>query len=70
MNLTLELLQKHMGVSKNRGKTTQIIHLFMGFSIIFTIHFGGVSFPLFLVQHPNIHLIVGRPIKLRVGNFQ
>ena len=29
-----------MGVSKNRGKTPQIIHLFIGFSIIFTIHFG------------------------------
>ena len=36
-----------MGVSKNRGgKPPQIIHLFIGFSIIFTIHFGG--FPLFL----------------------
>ncbi len=30
----------HLGVSKNRGKTPQIIHLFIGFSIIFTIHFG------------------------------
>ncbi len=29
-----------LGVSKNNGKTTQIIHLFIGFSIIFTIHFG------------------------------
>ena len=28
-----------MGVSKNRGGP-QIIHLFIGFSIIFTIHFG------------------------------
>ena len=30
-----------MGVSKNRGVSPQIIHLFIGFSIIFTIHFGG-----------------------------
>ena len=41
----------YMGVSKNNGKTPQIIHLFVGFSIIFTIHFGG-QIPLFLVQHP------------------
>ena len=27
--------------TKNRGKTPQIIHLLIGFSIIFTIHFGG-----------------------------
>ena len=39
-----------LGVSKNNGKTPQIIHLFIGFSMIFTIHFG--VFPLFLVQHP------------------
>ncbi len=26
--------------TKNNGKTTQIIHLFIGFSIMFTIHFG------------------------------
>ena len=31
---------------KNRGKTPQIIHLFIGFSIIFTIHFGGFP-PIF-----------------------
>ena len=30
----------------------QIIHLFIGFSLIFTIHFGG-KIPLFLVQHPH-----------------
>ena len=35
----------YMGVSKNRGIYPQIIHLFIGFSIIFTIHFGV---PLFL----------------------
>ena len=36
-----------MDVSKNSGKTPpQIIHLLIGFSIIFTMHFGG--FPLFL----------------------
>ena len=31
----------------------QIIHLFIGFSIIFTIHFGG-QIPIFLVQHPYV----------------
>ena len=31
----------HMDVSKNNG-FPQIIHLFTGFSIIFTIHFGGI----------------------------
>ena len=38
-----------MGVSKNRG--TPKSSILIGFSIIFTIHFGG--FPLFLVQHPD-----------------
>ena len=38
--------------SKNRGgKTPQIIHLFIGFSIIFTIHFG-VLYPYFW-KHPH-----------------
>ena len=32
---------RYMGVSKNRGKTPQIIPCLMGVSIIFTIHFGG-----------------------------
>ena len=36
-----------MGVSKNMGKTPQIIHLKIGVSVIFTIHFGG-KIPLFL----------------------
>ena len=31
----------YKGVSKHRGKTPQIIHLEIGFSIIFTIHLGG-----------------------------
>ena len=31
----------HRGVSENNGFSPQIIHLFIGFSIIFTIHFGG-----------------------------
>ena len=35
----------NMDVSKNNGFSPQIIHLFIGFSIIFTIHFGV---PLFL----------------------
>ena len=34
-----------MGVSKNMGKPPKSSHLFIGFSIIFTIHFG---IPLFL----------------------
>ena len=38
----------YMGVSKNRGSPKSSI---LGFSIIFTIHFGK-HFPLFLVQHP------------------
>ena len=37
-----------MGVSKNRG--TPKSSILIGFSIIFTMHFGG--FPPFLVQHP------------------
>ena len=41
-----------MDVSENSGFSPQIIHLFIGFSMIFTIHFGG-EIPLFLVQHPN-----------------
>ena len=36
-----------MGVSKNSGKTPQIILILIGFSsIIFTIHFGGVNTPI------------------------
>ena len=45
-------IYSYVGISKNRGKTPQIIHLFIGFSTIFTIHFQGK--PLFLVQHPCI----------------
>ena len=36
----------HLGVSENSGFSPQIIHLVIGFSMIFTIHFG--VFPLFL----------------------
>ena len=32
-----------MGVSKNSGVSPQIIHGLIGFSIIFTIHFGVFS---------------------------
>ncbi len=39
----------HVGVSKNKG--TPKSSILIGFSIIFTIHFGG-KIPLFLVQHP------------------
>ncbi len=34
----------YMGVSKNNGKTPQIIPCLIGFSIIFTIHFGVPQF--------------------------
>ena len=49
---SVEISWIHMGVSKNNGKTPQIIHLFIGFSLIFTIHFGGFS-PYFWF---NIHI--------------
>ena len=39
-----------MGVSKNRG--TPKSSILIGFSIIFTLHFGG-KIPLFLVQRPH-----------------
>ena len=32
---------------ENNGKPPQIIHLFIGFSMIFTIHFLGVNTPIF-----------------------
>ena len=38
-----------------RGEHPQIIHLFIGFSIIFTIHFGV---PLFLEGHPYLLIIL------------
>ena len=34
--------------------------IFIGFSIIFTIHFAG-KIPLFLVQHPNIKFAIQTP---------
>ena len=40
-----------MGVSENGGFSPQIIHLFIGFSIRNSIHFG-VPVPLFLNVHP------------------
>ena len=40
-----------MGASKNNG--TPKSSILIGFSIIFTIHFGG-KIPLFLVQHPYV----------------
>ena len=49
-----------MGVSKNRGKSPKS-SILIGFSIIFTIHFGV---PIFLVQHPN-----GFGTLLRSANF-
>ena len=42
-----------VGVSKHNG-FPQIIRLFIGFgSLIFTIHFGGFSIPLFLVGNTH-----------------
>ena len=38
----------------------QIIHGLIGFSLIFTIHFG-VPVPLFLVQHPFVSRLVFQP---------
>ena len=47
------LMSVYKGISKNNGKTPQIIHLFIGFwTIIFTIHFGGKILPLFLEEIP------------------
>ena len=40
-----------MDVSKNGGFSPQIIHGLIGFSIIFTIHFGGNT-PIFW-KHPD-----------------
>ena len=41
----------NVGVEPKIGvKTTQIIHLFIGFSMIFTIHFGGFA-PIFGNTH-------------------
>ena len=45
----------HLGVNpKIRVLTPEIIPSLIGFSIIFTIHFGG-QIPLVLVQHPFDH---------------
>ncbi len=41
----------NMGVSKNNG--TPKSSILIGFSLIFTLHFGG-KIPLFLVQHPYV----------------
>ncbi len=47
----------HMGVSKNRGETPQIIHLFIGFSINYKPSIWGVKIPLFLVQQPYVEFL-------------
>jgi len=44
------LMKNDTDVSENSGFSSQIIHLFIGFSIIFTILFGGP--PLFWGKHP------------------
>ncbi len=48
-------------LNQKYGKTTQIIHLFTGFTIIFTIHFGGF-YPYFW-KHPFLP-----SSKLTLGN--
>ena len=45
------ILWRDLGVSKNRGTYPQIHGILIGFSIIFTIHFGGKIPPIF----GNIH---------------
>ncbi len=68
MNLTLvnevitsglrlgQFLGIYMGVSQKNGYP-QIIHLFIGFSIIFTIHFGAFP-PFFGNTHIYIYIYV------------
>ena len=51
---SLYMLLIYMGVSENSGFSPQIIHGLIGFSIIFTIHFGCFS-PIF----GNTHIQVG-----------
>ena len=50
---------KKKGVSKNRGKTPQIMNVKIGFSMIFTIHVGGFP-PIFWKHLPlffgNTHI--------------
>ncbi len=45
-----------MSVSKNRGGPPKS-SILIGFSIIFTIHFGGFSTPIF----GNSHMIIHKP---------
>jgi len=56
-----------MDVSENRGISPQIIHLFIGFSIIFTIHFG--CFPLFFGSTPKYHCEKDGRLKNRPTGF-
>ena len=49
------------GCFQNQGYIPPNHPILIGFSIIFTIHFGGV-FPLFLVQHPSSEWIPKRPL--------
>ncbi len=58
------LIPPNMGVSKNNGKTPQIIHLFIGVSIIFTIHWG-VKSPYFWF---NIHMKTTNPESLNFSH--
>ena len=48
----------YMAVSENNGFSPQIIHLLIGFSMIFTIHFGGFP-PIF--GNTNIYYLETEP---------
>ena len=54
-----------MDVSKNSGFSPQIIHGLIGFSIIFTIHFGGKN-PIFGNNHHIVHCNTSSAPSLKV----
>ena len=58
----------NMDVSKNSGFPPKSSHLFIGFSIIFTFHFGGFSPPYFL-EISNIRTQTKKTQKLSLFRF-
>ena len=54
-----------MDVSKNSGFSPQIIHGLIGFSIVFTIHFGGKN-PIFGNNHHIVHCNTSSAPSLKV----
>ncbi len=56
---------RHMKVSKNRVFLPQIIHFILGFSIIFTIHFGGSNPPIFGSTPTSHHMAHPPPTGLK-----